>query len=607
MSEVVHLNHGRAQINFPYDPRFHGQFEVTAFAITGSEEKNSDLVGERQVLFPGPQELQLALRMAKAVLRPGEEAAADVGVRTPEGIPVESALGVLVYDRAVAERVRTDQQFGREYGFDIYDFLDEYYGQGIAGITYRDLAAWDSAKPFPDGLDLVAEAILAYTGRYESEGTVEFTGSGSYTSLQCKSVLRRVISGTTDPIFEALRKEYKDTERYARDADGLKEILKFHGLDFNTALDPWDVSYRAEFSVSGPKDVLTLISSGPNKRPGTEDDFTVLTLGWPYFRPIGKLINGAIFAYQRETGKYIRDYPTLRAEMKKRGTDLDALRDPWGRPYRFTFSIAGPYYNTRVTSAGPDGIFGAPKGQQFSDDVEEWSASIHYFADETTAIEEALALHYVKTGVFPQNDQEFKTVLDEANLTREQLIDPWGRPYHFAFTERSRYADQISIQTQTVYGQDPRSITKVTPVTQKVAYIEVLSDGEKADQPVRIMVAEFNRVTAEQDTRRVTAMPTPNQPPVAGGHGTIHGTVTDPQGAVIQNANVTVTSEGGVPYTATTDAVGSYEFTGLPTGFYQLQVEAQGFQHSIVLRIPVQQGGVTVVDVKLQVAGSMPF
>jgi uncharacterized protein YfaS (alpha-2-macroglobulin family) len=81
-SEVVHLSHGRAQLSFPYDPRFHGALYVTAFAITGSEEQNRDLIGERQVLFPGRQELQLMLRMRKTVLRPGEEAAADVGVRT---------------------------------------------------------------------------------------------------------------------------------------------------------------------------------------------------------------------------------------------------------------------------------------------------------------------------------------------------------------------------------------------------------------------------------------------------------------------------------------------------------------------------------------------
>jgi hypothetical protein len=602
VSEVVHLDHGRAQIVFPYDPRFHGQLDVAAFAITGSEEKNGDLIGERRVLFPGRQELELKLRMAKGIFRPGEEAVADVGVRTPKGTAVESALGVLVYDRAVAERVRTDEQFGREYGFNIYDFFDGYYGMSIAGITYRDLAAWDSTKPFPEGLDLVAETLLAATGRYESEVTARFTGSGSYSGLYCKSVFKNVISRTTTPLSEALHKEYKSTERYPRDADGLKEILKSHGLDFNRTLDPWEAPYRAEFSVDGQKDVLTLISNGPDKRPGTEDDFTVLTLGWPYFRPLGRLMNEVVFAYQRETGKYIRDYPTLRDEMKKRGADLDALRDPWGRPYQFTFSIAGPYYNTRVTSAGPDGIFSSHDGLQFSDDVEEWSVNVRYFANETAAIEQALAVHYADTGVFPRSEQEFNAVLDKAKLLPAQLIDPWGRPYHFSFTERSRYADQINIQTQTVYGQDPRSVTKVTPVTQKVAYIEVLSDGEKTDQPGRILVAEFSRVTAEQDARGITAMPTPKQPPVAGGHGTIRGTVSDPSGAVLPSANLTLTSEKDVPYTATTDSLGAYEFAGLPTGFYQLKVEARGFRSNEVLRIPVQQGNVTVVDVKLQVA-----
>ena len=603
VSEVVHLDHGRAQITFPHDPRFHGQLEITAFAITGSEEKNSDLIGSHQILFPGRQELQLTLRMAKAIFRPGEEAAVDVGVRAPDGVPVESALGVLVYDRAVAERVRTDQQFGREYGFNIYDFFDDYYGRGIAGITYRDLAAWDSTKPFPEGLDLVAEAILAYTGGSEADA-VKFTGSGSYTGAQCRSVFQSMISGATIPISEALSKEYKDTERYPRDVAGLTEILRSRGLDLSTTLDPWGVPYRAEFSVSGQQDVIALVSNGPDKRTGTEDDFPVLTLGWPYFRPLGKLMNEAVFAYQRETGKYIRDYPTLRDEMKKRGADLDALRDPWGRPYRFTFSIVGAYYNTRVASAGPDGIFGVRNALQFPDDVEEWSVSIHYFAQETTAIEQALAVHYAKTSRFPRSEQEFKTVLDEAKLAPEQLIDPWGRPYRFAFTERVRYADQVNIQTQTADGQEPRSITKVTPVTQKVAYIEVLSDGGIADHPAGIVVAEFSRVTAEQDARSITAMPTPKQPPVAGGHGTIRGTVSDPQGAVIPNAKIALTSERGREYTATTDSLGSYEFTALPTGFYQLKVEMPGFKTAVVVNIAVQQGIVTVADVTLQIGVS---
>jgi hypothetical protein len=602
-SEVVHLSHGRAQVSFPYDPRFHGALYVTAFAITGSEEQNRDLIGERQVLFPGRQELQLMLRTTKTVFRPGEEATADVGVRTPEGDPVESALGVLVYDRAVAERVRTDQQFGREYGFNIYDFLDDYYGQGIAGINYRDLLGWDSTKPFPEGLDLLAEAILKYTGSYGSGSNAALAGGGAYTDNP-HSVFSGIISSTTTPISEALRKEYRDTERYPRDSAGLKEILKSHRLDFATALDPWDIPYRAEFSVSGPNDVLTLVSNGPDKRPGTNDDFTVLTLPWPYFRPVGKSINEAVFGYQRETGVYIRDYATLRDVMKKRGIELDALRDPWGRPYRFTFSIAGPYYGIHITSAGPDGVFDSPEGPHSLDDVDEWTVSIHYFLSETTAIEHALAAQYAKTGVFPQNEQEFKAVLDEARLAPQQLFDPWRRLYRFSFTERSRYGDQVNIQTQTVYGQESRSITKVTPVTQKLAYIEVESDGPKGEQPAPFVVAEFSRVMAEYDAKSTTALPALKQPPVANGHGTLRGTVLDPTGAVIAGAKVTLTSERDIAYTTTTESQGSYEFTRLPTGLYQLRAEARGFQTSEVLRIPVQEGSATVVDVKLQVGGS---
>ena len=58
---------------------------------------------------------------------PGETANADLHILTPEGSAVESALGVLVFDKAVAERVRTDEEFGREYGFSVYDYAPYYY------------------------------------------------------------------------------------------------------------------------------------------------------------------------------------------------------------------------------------------------------------------------------------------------------------------------------------------------------------------------------------------------------------------------------------------------------------------------------------------------
>ena len=62
--------------------------------------------------------------------------------------------------------------------------------------------------------------------------------------------------------------------------------------------------------------------------------------------------------------------------------------------------------------------------------------------------------------------------------------------------------------------------------------------------------------------------------------GTINGTATDPTGAVIPNATVTISQNGvnGAPRTIRTNASGSYTATNLPAGTYTISVTASGFQ-----------------------------
>ena len=61
--------------------------------------------------------------------------------------------------------------------------------------------------------------------------------------------------------------------------------------------------------------------------------------------------------------------------------------------------------------------------------------------------------------------------------------------------------------------------------------------------------------------------------------GTILGTVTDPTGAVIANAKVTIVNEGtGLTRTVTTDANGEYTAPSLPTGRYTVMAEITGFK-----------------------------
>jgi hypothetical protein len=64
--------------------------------------------------------------------------------------------------------------------------------------------------------------------------------------------------------------------------------------------------------------------------------------------------------------------------------------------------------------------------------------------------------------------------------------------------------------------------------------------------------------------------------------GNLVGTVTDPTGAVVSNAEVTATNLGTNASALThTNATGEYRFDNLPVGTYKLTVKAQGFRTSV--------------------------
>jgi hypothetical protein len=601
VSEVVHLKHTKGELSVPYDPRFRGALTIVAYAMTGVGDQNRALSGITNVIYPARQELQVGLRMARTTLRPGETANADLHILTPEGSAVESALGVLVFDKAVAERVRTDEEFGREYGFSVYDYSPYYY-LNVGGITYRDLLNLDSSKPFPEGIDLVAEEILS-SGYRALQGDLSIAGGASDYGREAASHFDGALKNSTQLLKGALDEVYQARMFYPKDESDLRSELDNCGVALDRVVDPWGVPYRMVFSVSGQFDVLSLFSAGVDKTPNTKDDFLALSFGWPYFHQTGVAIDNAVHAFYESQGKYIRDYATLREEMKKQQIDLDGLRDPWGHPYAYHFEIAGAFFEIRIESAGPDGEFGT-KEKPSPDDVHEWTSSIHYFQQETSDLQRALGEHFAQTGKFPQNADELKPVLQGAKLAAERLLDPWGHPYRFTFSTRSRYWDRVNTQSISVYGEQPRRTTEVTPVTQQLAYIQVVSNGPNNDANGGFPVAEFNRVIAEQSSKDIKVMPTPKEPPRTGGHGGISGVVTDPSGAVIAKTTVTAESEDGMQFTEYTDSSGRYTFSNIPTEVYRLEFVATGFRARTVLRVPVQQSGTTQVDVTLDVGGS---
>jgi len=84
-------------------------------------------------------------------------------------------------------------------------------------------------------------------------------------------------------------------------------------------------------------------------------------------------------------------------------------------------------------------------------------------------------------------------------------------------------------------------------------------------------------------------------------YGSIFGTVTDPSGAVIPNAKVTVTNvRKATSETTTTDASGNYGVTHLIPDIYQVKVESQGFQTAVSDNVQVSADTAAKFDAALK-------
>ncbi len=83
--------------------------------------------------------------------------------------------------------------------------------------------------------------------------------------------------------------------------------------------------------------------------------------------------------------------------------------------------------------------------------------------------------------------------------------------------------------------------------------------------------------------------------------GTILGTVTDPSGAVVAGAKVTVKNEGtGLERTTETSGDGSYALPELQIGSYTVTITLNGFQTSVTKGVTVDVAGERRVDAALK-------
>src|SRR4029077_16318526 len=88
-------------------------------------------------------------------------------------------------------------------------------------------------------------------------------------------------------------------------------------------------------------------------------------------------------------------------------------------------------------------------------------------------------------------------------------------------------------------------------------------------------------------------------------YGSILGTITDPQGASVKGAKVTVTSQSkGTSEETTSNDDGNYSATHLVPGLYSVRVEASGFKIAELKDVVVSVDAGSRSDLQLQLGGS---
>src|SRR5258708_33726247 len=86
-------------------------------------------------------------------------------------------------------------------------------------------------------------------------------------------------------------------------------------------------------------------------------------------------------------------------------------------------------------------------------------------------------------------------------------------------------------------------------------------------------------------------------------NGTLVGSVTDPTGAVIQDAAVSAKSaEYGQPHETHTDSIGTYRLDSLQPGIYTVTFTAPGFNTVTVTGVVVTGSLTTTISGKLTLA-----
>jgi hypothetical protein len=154
-------------------------------------------------------------------------------------------------------------------------------------------------------------------------------------------------------------------------------------------------------------------------------------------------------------------------------------------------------------------------------------------------------------------------------------------------------------------GEDWKNVQLSLVAGAPQSFIQDISQPYYTRRPV---VAPPESLMLSPQTHEATMNappPPPPPPPSSGGTGGLQGTVTDPSGAALAGARVTVRNEEtGASQTTTSDANGKYRFYNVPAGNSALFVNAPGLKPFNLTNIYLGVGRMNEIQAGLQLVST---
>ncbi|CAN5660255.1 hypothetical protein BH20ACI4_BH20ACI4_13870 [soil metagenome] len=585
----IRLLGGRAEFEIPFQTDFQNHLTIAAYF---ENETDSEAVSAvRSVFFPSPQNLNIDAKTEKTVFRPGEDVSVKLRSRRGNGAFGETAFGVLVLDQALEERARVESEFddnAQNLNRKFYSSMTSLFGlkKGFGNLTYRSLENLDMKKNVSAELQMAAEIALQ-----ETAYKVGFERSENLKN-QVETIFNPYFRRQLVPVENALIKIFEEKGAYPKDAESLQKILLGEGIDFQNLRDPWGNLLHAEVRVRRDELILEIWSFGADKKPQTEDDLSVSQTSRRYFSPIGKTIDKTMLDYNQRTSFYITDYKTLRDETLKKGLNLDELRDAFGNPYIFDFSIDRTNYVVTIKSRGANGI---AETENNADDFPLFYHRSDFYSVLRSNTIHALNTYVAEYKTFPEDESVFTEILKKAGFDLLQENDRLGRAFYVSRRENKRFKEVWRVS---------ENILKA--VRQKVSVFSINSTGADGVRGTidDFEILSFTGITGEEEAEISRTKRAVKQKYISSPFGAVSGYLMDTNGAVIPGAKVEAKSgETGQVYKTVSDENGIYNFSNLPEGIYTLEFDSPGFQQTVISGVNVQPGVLLQIDIELYVAG----